>query len=98
MKNEIKTTVVSIIYILSHNDATAWAKIFEELNVELENDYEAALSSLRSVFGGAGSFTDFVLHKNKVPLTQENNELYALKNKLYNLLKVELAKINSHKK
>ena len=92
MNNEIKNTVTNIIYLLENNEQMAWAEQFITLNDELDSDYTFALVSLKKQFGRMGSFSDLILHKNRIPLITENDELEELKNKLYALLKLEMYK------
>jgi len=86
MKNEIKKTVFEITNLLSSNDENSWAKAFEKLGNELDNDYESSIHSLKGFYGGMGSFNDIVLHKNGMPLIRENDELDDLRHSLYNQL------------
>ena len=86
MKNEIKKTVIEIANILSSSDEIPWAKAFEKLGNELDNDYESSINSLKGIYGGMGSFNDIVLHKNGMPLIRENDELDDLRHSLYNQL------------
>jgi hypothetical protein len=44
------------------------------------------LNALKGLYGGMGSFNDIVLHKNGIPLIQENDELDGLRHMLYNQL------------
>jgi len=86
MKNEIKKTVKDISDILSSNDEDEWAKTFEKLSSGLDSEYELSLNALKRLYGGMGSFNDIVLHKNGMPLIQENDELDDLRHTLYNQL------------
>lgn len=86
MKSEIKSTIDRIIRVLNANDASNWARPFENLKRDLDIDYYSTVYSLKSMFGGMGSFNDLVLHKDCVPLIKENNELSDLKDELYLLL------------
>ena len=94
MKNEIKKTATNIIKILSSNDEDAWAKTFNKLTIELDVDYESSIYSLKKLYGGMGSFNDIVLHKNGIPLIQENDKLEGLRHNLYKQLNhaIELLK------
>jgi hypothetical protein len=86
MKNEIKKTVIHIVDILSSNDEYEWAKTFEKIEFRLDSEYESSLNALKGLYGGMGSFNDIVLHKNGIPLIQENDELDGLRHMLYNQL------------
>lgn len=90
MKNEIKKTVIHIVDILSSNDEYEWAKTFERLSSGLDSEYESSLNALKGLYGGMGSFNDIVLHKNGIPLIQENDELDGLRHMLYNQLTVAI--------
>lgn len=90
MKSEIKTTVSSIITILLDNNEKFWIKELEILSPQLDINYVDTLHELRKLFGGAGSFTDLVLHKDGWPLKAENDELFELRTKLYKQIKDEL--------
>lgn len=86
MKNEIKKTVIDITSALLSNNEQSWAKKFEKLGSGLDLDYESSIFSLKGLYGGMGSFNDIVLHKNGIPLVQENDELDELRHTLYRQL------------
>lgn len=87
MKDEIKTVIQEIIYLLSVHNERAWADQFAYLKEKLNADYQETLALLASMFGGAGTFNDIILHKDGWPLKEENQALVALKSKLYKLVK-----------
>lgn len=97
MKNEIKKTVIEITNILSSNNEGSWAKIFEKLASELDVDCESSIQSLKKLYGGMGSFNDVILHKNGMPLIQENDELDELRHSLYNQLTQAIDDLNTGK-
>jgi hypothetical protein len=96
MKNEIKKTVIHIIEILASNDEFSWAKAFEKLCSNIDIDYESSLHSLKGMYGGMGSFNDLVLHKDGIPLINENDELDALRHTLYEQLKIAILSQRNH--
>lgn len=87
MKNKIRKTVISITNLLQSNDEYSWAKIFEKLTSDIDENYELSLHSLKAIYGGMGSFNDVILHKDGIPLIQENDDLDKLRHKLYKQLK-----------
>lgn len=97
MKNEIKKTVIEITNILSSNNESSWAKIFEKLASELDIDCESSIQLLKKLYGGMGSFNDVILHKNGMPLIQENDELDDLRHSLYNQLTQAIGDRNTGK-
>jgi len=73
MKNEIEN-LESII-----------EKLIALLNMLLclQEDPEYAKYQLRINFGGMGSFNDLILHRDGIPLIEENDYLNELRKKLY---------------
>ena len=86
MKNEIRKTLLDIVQIFSSNDEYSWAKKFEKLDSGLDDDYVSSLRTMEALYGGMGSFNDVVLHKDGVALVMENDQLDALRHKLYQQL------------
>ena len=66
-------------------DMNDWANIFEKLDNEVVYDSDITIAKILSMYGGMGSLNDIVLHKNKQPLIEENNEFDVLSSKLYEL-------------
>lgn len=87
MKDEIKTVIQEIIHLLLVHNEKMWADQFACLQEKLEGDYRETLGLLATMFGGAGTFNDVILHKDGWPLKEENQALVALKSKLYKLVK-----------
>jgi len=87
MKDEIKTVIQEIVHLLSEHNERMWADQFAYLEEELDVDYQNTLGQVARMFGGAGTFNDFLLHKDGWPLKDENKALFALKSKLYRLVK-----------
>ncbi|WP_148872668.1 DUF6966 domain-containing protein [Serratia marcescens] len=90
MKQEIKSVIIKIRDVLNNNDEGIYAGEFEYLNAQLESDYSEALYNIKRLYGGAGTFNNVVLHKNGWPLREENEDLTALRHKLYILTSEEL--------
>ncbi len=73
------------IKLLSENDEKRWAEGLTSLMrhyIENGNKQEAA-TLIKKLYGGAGSFNDVVLHKDRKPLIEENNELYRIRHELF---------------
>ncbi|WP_072928012.1 DUF6966 domain-containing protein [Nissabacter archeti] len=87
MKDEIKTVIQEIVHLLSEHNERMWADQFSYLEEKLEVDYQETLGQVARMFGGAGTFNDFLLHKDGWPLKDENRALFALKSTLYQLVK-----------
>lgn len=90
MKTKIQKVLNDISLLLAENNEKEWAANFNWLNEQLDLDYEAALSNIKRLFGGAGSFNDLVLHNNGQMLKHENNQLNILQDQLYEALKQEI--------
>ncbi|XTZ39054.1 DUF6966 domain-containing protein [Salmonella enterica] len=86
MKKEIKDIMSDIIEILSKNNEECWAEIFNSHLIQIENDDEEGRYNVKKLYGGMGSFNDVVLHKDGLPVKDENEKLDALRKKLYYLL------------
>jgi hypothetical protein len=87
MKDEIKTVIQEIIHLLLVHNEKMWADQFACLQEKLDGNYRETLGLLARMFGGAGTFNDLLLHKDGWPLKDENKALFALKSKLYKLIK-----------
>lgn len=86
MKKEIKDIMSDIIEILSKNNEECWAEVFNRHLIQIENDDEEGRYNVKKLYGGMGSFNDVVLHKDGLPVKDENEKLDALRKKLYYLL------------
>ncbi len=62
-----------------------WALVFERLSDEVVVDPNTVCVDVISMYGGMGSLNDLVLYKDGQPLRKENDELDALRSKLYAL-------------
>ncbi|GLR10751.1 hypothetical protein COO59_08875 [Mixta theicola] len=89
MKTKIQKLLRDISLLLAENDEKKWAANLNRFNEQLDLDYEATLSNIKRLSGGAGSFNDLVLHYNGQMLKRENNQLNILQNQLYEVLKQE---------
>ncbi|WP_334120931.1 DUF6966 domain-containing protein [Limnobacter sp.] len=81
-----------IIVLLEATQETNWSKSFRSFQQSLNdcvNDLERAnvKAQLRRIFGGMGSFSDFVFYENGKPLIDENNQLEMLRRELYDSLR-----------
>lgn len=59
-------------------------EVLKQLHVPYELELYKIAENIRLVYGGMGSFSDLVLHKDGKPLQVENDELEKLKNELFN--------------
>lgn len=90
MKSDIKVLLTQIIDFLIEYHEDVWSKKLIYFREHLDSDYDQALSGIRSVFGGAGSFNDLILQSNGKMLRTENNTLSELQGKLYSMIKAEI--------
>lgn len=80
----IEELLTRIADLLETQAVPDWAQAFRQLLLEFQQDPHAAKASIRSVYGGMGSFSDLVLHgPNGIPLQKENNELDQMRTELY---------------
>ena len=82
---QINEIIQKIKPLLKYAEEQHWLQYFDNIECELESDDKTnAIKLLKMSFqGGMGSFSDLVLHKNGIPLIEENNELEKLKDKLF---------------
>lgn len=71
-------------FLSAHGDSQ-WARGFERFANEVPLDLESTKAKVRGCYGGMGSFNDLVLHKERVPLKDENTELDEMRNELWEL-------------
>ena len=86
MENEIESLesiIEKIIAILEEFDLKNWETAYKNILLCLKEDPEYAKYQLRINFGGMGSFNDLILHRDGVPLIEENEYLKELIIKLY---------------
>lgn len=89
MKSNIKVLLNKIIELLISCNESVWSKKLMYFREHLDSDYDHALSGIRSIFGGGGSFNDLLLQNNGKMLREENNALNKLQDELYSLAKAE---------
>lgn len=73
------------IQLLSENGEKRWTECLTRLMrhyIESDNKQEAA-SLIKKLYGGAGTLNDVVLHKDRKPLIEENNQLERARHELY---------------
>ena len=88
----IQENMLRIEELLRLGGANEWANGIERLRNEMDYDSDLALGKILSLYGGMGSFNDIVLYRNGIPLVSENNELDALRSKLYELCRARPVK------
>jgi len=72
--------------LLSKNGEPTWAEAFEGFANQYKEAPEATKANIRSLFGGMGSFNDFVLYDTSgIPPRSENEDLDQLRSQLYAL-------------
>lgn len=62
-----------------------WAASLGSLAAQMDVDPVRACATIVGMFGGMGSLNDLVLYKGGTPPRQENQELDALRSKLFSL-------------
>ena len=92
--NTIEGTIDKIIQLLTASGEEYWTDYFTYQKNRLINQddsrQEISKDLLKAFKGGMGSFSDLVLHKNSVPLIDENNQLEILKDNLFDLCEDEI--------
>lgn len=69
--------------LLQDNDACFWAEKIGRCRRSAENSDEWGVHCFLGLFGGMGSLNDLILHRNKMPLDQENDELRTLRERAW---------------
>ncbi len=85
-RKKIESLIFQIILLLELGEENYWLKYFKYIltNLDSKNNQKEAVALLDQAFkGGMGSFSDVVLHKNGIPLIEENNKLEILKDELF---------------
>jgi hypothetical protein len=84
---KLQKILKNILEILKTNDEHIW---YQKINILYQDSFKVTklydqefILRIESLYGGMGSFDDLVLHKNNIPLIEENNQLELLKNDLY---------------
>ena len=62
-----------------------WAAAMKRAQGEVHQDLSRGAGLLRGMFGGMGSLSDVVLHRDGIPLAEENDRLDAIRARLYDL-------------
>ena len=84
MENEsLESIIEKLIALFEEFDLKNWEKAYSDMLLCLKEDPEYAKYQLRINFGGMGSFNDLILHRDGVPLIEENDYLNELRDKLY---------------
>lgn len=81
--DELLNALADAAGLLKANGEQGWADIMEESSRRVAQDSVAGAGDVKSLFGGAGSLNDLILHRNGMPLVQENDELEALRARIY---------------
>ena len=82
---DIQATLARMAELLRIGGINDWAKALETLRNELAVDPVRTSAKILAMYGGMGSLNDLILYKSGQPLSRENNELDALRSKLYAL-------------
>ena len=80
--DEIQNTVDDIIAILEKYDDD-WANVFKRIKNNLYLNQKNTIRDIRYLYGGMGSFNDFVFQKDGNMPKDDNHKLYELRTKLY---------------
>ena len=84
MENEsLESIIEKLIALFEEFDLKNWEKAYSDMLLCLKEDPEYAKYQLRINFGGMGSFNDLILHRDGVPLIEENDYLNELRKQLY---------------
>jgi hypothetical protein len=78
--------MVEIARTLKECGADEWAWTFDRLKFNFIADPVNGSAQIRSLYGGALTFNDLVLHRDGVPLQAENDSLDRLRQALYQLV------------
>jgi hypothetical protein len=82
---EIDAVLTRMSELLNYGEFPDWAALLEKLRGELKDSPDNATVKISALFGGSGSLNDIVLYRNGQPLRQENDELDALRSRLFSL-------------
>ncbi|MBI1374355.1 MAG: hypothetical protein GC159_16685 [Phycisphaera sp.] len=77
---ELLTQLASL---LEEHGETAWAARVEHCIHEYTFSTSAGRSAVSRMYGGMGSLSDLVLHKNGAPLNDENDHFDALRSEIF---------------
>ena len=87
MKNiqSIDATLIRMAELLRLGGRIDWANALEKHHNEIASEPNATKGRILTLYGGMGSLNDIVIYSNGSLLVKENNELNALRSKLYEL-------------
>jgi hypothetical protein len=86
ISEEIAETLRRIAALLGQYGLTDWQRTFLEFTDETQMSPERAMSQVRRVYGGMGSFNDIILQRpNGSMPTEDNDEFYLLRHRLFEL-------------
>ncbi|TAK77389.1 MAG: hypothetical protein EPO11_02740 [Gammaproteobacteria bacterium] len=83
---KIKNLIFKVIPLLKLGNENYWLNYFNYVLASFDNsnNEKEIIRSFSQIFkGGMGSFSDLVLHRNGIPLIEENNQLESLKDQLF---------------
>ena len=81
----IQTVLTRMVELLRVGGLNDWARALEGFRGEMQQDPGATTARILSMYGGMGSLNDLILYKDGKVLVQENDELDALRSRLYEL-------------
>lgn len=87
-KSQMIVAINKITSLLQSSEEKFWRSYFNHVLEELnrgQDEKRLCDSILRTFQGGMGSLNDLVLHKDGKPLVEENNQLDALKDQLFDI-------------
>lgn len=84
--HSIEDAMTRLSAVLRKAAQVRWADLIDSIRQELAEDPDQAISRTLRLYGGAGSLNDVVLYRDGQPLFQENQELDALRTRLFDLI------------
>lgn len=91
----IKDYCLQINQLLEEIDHSEKSDTFVRLANQYVTDKNKALSNIRSIYGGMGSFNDMILYKEGKADVEANEKLSALREGLYNAVLSEIIESRS---
>lgn len=95
MEKEIRQILLEIIELLEIAGEYNWRTTLKRLYADNVSSQKDWLRKIKSLFGGMGSFTDFVLMRNGIVCIDENNKLDQLRDRLYNRMVQSFVELNN---
>ena len=83
---EIQKVLTRMAVLLVRGGASDWATAVDRMSSEFTSSPVETAPKIAGMLGGMGSLNDVVLYGDGRPLRQENDELDALRSRLYGLL------------